>query len=110
MISSLPQPSDTLQNFYSFVESESGRTISLQQAAFVGLQGMSFAFAHHPTNIVIEFLLPFNGIIDQLEESLAHEAGHGLLTYPLHLVSELLIFYCLLFNSVNYTSSRTVFF
>jgi len=81
MISSLPQLSDTLQRFYSFVESESGRTISLQQAAFVGLQGMNFAFAHHPTDIVIEYVLPFNGTIDQLEEALSHEAGHGLLTY-----------------------------
>lgn len=81
MISSLPQLSDALQRFYSFVESESGRKITLQQADFVGLRGMDIAFAHHPTNIVIEIVLPFNGTIDQLEESLAHEAGHGLLTY-----------------------------
>ena len=81
MITSLPQPSDALQSFYDFVEAESGRKISLQQAAFVGARGIGCAFAHHPTDIVIEYLLPFNGTIDQWEESLAHEAGHGLMTY-----------------------------
>ena len=81
MITSLPQPSDALQSFYDLVEVESGRKISLQQAAFVGGRGMGFAFAHHPTDIVIECLLPFDGTIDQWEESLAHEAGHGLMTY-----------------------------
>ena len=70
MISSLPQLSDPLQRLYSFVESESGRKISLQQADFVGMRGMNIAFAHYPTNIVIEFVLPFNGTIDQLGRGL----------------------------------------
>ena len=54
MITSLPQPSDALQSFYDFVEAESGRKISLQQAAFVGARGIGCAFAHHPTECVNE--------------------------------------------------------
>jgi hypothetical protein len=81
VISSLPQLSEKIQSFFSYVQSESGRSISLQQTASVGLQGMNFAFEDHPTNIIIRFVLPFKGSIDQFEQSLAHEAGHGLMTH-----------------------------
>jgi hypothetical protein len=81
MISSIPTPSKKVQSFFDFVQSETGRPILLQQVPSVGLKGMNFAFQHDPTRIIIKVVLPFRGSIDQFEQSLAHEAGHGLLTY-----------------------------
>jgi hypothetical protein len=81
MITSFPQLSEKTKNFFEYVKNETGKPIQIQQSKSVGLQGMNFAFTHDPSFIILEIVLPFGGSIDQFENSLAHEACHGLLTY-----------------------------
>lgn len=81
MITSFPQLSEKIKDFFEYVKGETGKPIQIQQSKSVGLKGMNFAFTHDPSFIIIKVVLPFGGSIDQFEQSLAHEACHGLLTY-----------------------------
>lgn len=74
------QISEKLQSYLLKVEGETGRKIKINPVLNVGLQGMAAQFRLHPTLILIEIVqAPQYG--KQIEQSIAHEATHGLLAY-----------------------------
>lgn len=81
MITTLPPPSQKLLSYLRVVEKEAGRPVNLEIVPHVGLSGMNFAFRPHPSVIQIHIVLPYNGTMEDFEQSIAHEATHGLLIY-----------------------------
>jgi hypothetical protein len=81
MILTLPSFSQKLSSTIDTIEKETKRKVYFEQVPSVGLQGMNFAFRPHPTLINVLIVLPYAGSIDDFEQSIAHEATHGLLLY-----------------------------
>ena len=72
--------SDKLQKYIAKVEQETGRQVLIQTVQNVGLSGMTARFSEHPTHILIEVAASLQRD-EQTEQSIAHEATHGLLAY-----------------------------
>ena len=72
--------SDKLQVYIAKVEKETGRQTLIKTVQNVGLTGMTARFSEHPTHIFIEVVQALQQD-EQIEQSIAHEATHGLLAY-----------------------------
>lgn len=75
------QFSEQLNAYLAWVRSETGRDVLIQEVDDVGLGGMSFAFRRHDTHIDIIHAKLLQCSQRQFEQSIAHEATHGLLLY-----------------------------
>lgn len=75
------EPSKKLADYFEGISSTTGRKIKLQETTYLGLSGMKASFSKHPTDILITFDPSKYQSQQELEQSLAHEATHGLLLY-----------------------------
>lgn len=74
-------PSEKLKSYFEEISQKTDRTINIKPCNDLGLSGMTCAFEEHPTEILILYdPIKYNSQQD-LEQSLAHEATHGLLFY-----------------------------
>lgn len=75
--------SEKLRKYLKKIETETGRQINIQEMPKSELYKMKSAFVHHPTDINI-LLASGSQITDpEIEQSIAHEATHGLLVYKM---------------------------
>lgn len=81
LIAAIPTFSDKLNEYIDLIKSETSMPIEIAQVATVGLGGMSFAFVHDDSRILVHIVLPYAGSIDSFEQSIAHELTHGLMEY-----------------------------
>jgi predicted SprT family Zn-dependent metalloprotease len=72
--------SDKLHAYLAKVEKETGRQVLIHAVQNVGLSGMTARYSEHPTHILIEVVQALQQD-EQIEQSIAHEATHGLLAY-----------------------------
>lgn len=81
MIMSSMELSDKLEKYLKKIETETGREIKIQEIPSKELYRMKAAFVHHPKYISILLASGCRGIDPEIEQSIAHEATHGLLVY-----------------------------
>src|SRR5688572_14395087 len=72
--------SKKLIDFMAKVEEETGRKISIQTTNQLGLSGMAAYFTEDPIFILV-YISPSLLQENELEQTIAHEITHGLLTY-----------------------------
>ena len=75
--------SEKLVKYLRKIEKETGRQINIQEMPSSDLYKMKSAFVHHPIYIRIIIASGSNPTDPEIEQSIAHEATHGLIVYKM---------------------------
>jgi hypothetical protein len=75
--------SKKLVKYLRKIEKETGRQINIQEMPSSELYKMKSAFVHHPIYIRILIASGSNPTDPEIEQSIAHEATHGLIVYKM---------------------------
>lgn len=81
MIYEIPNFSQKLEEYLRKVRTATRRDIILNPVESLGMTGMYFGYRIGTENINIDCVLPYPGSEEQFEQSIAHEATHGLIVF-----------------------------
>ena len=72
---------DKVRKYMERVEKDTGREIVIERASELAIRGMKFSFEPDQENFIIRTTVDFDEIEEKYQESIIHEATHGLLYY-----------------------------
>ncbi|MCK5561835.1 MAG: hypothetical protein KAJ51_14645, partial [Thermoplasmata archaeon] len=72
-----------LEEYLKKIDVETGRKIQIQELPSDEMYNMKSAFVYHPSHILILLAKDSNITDPEIEQSIAHEATHGLLVHKM---------------------------